>query len=378
MRAIERLAKDAFGPQVSVTACRPLDGRDVGGFYTEVHQHLLRCHLSGDTAPCTVIVKLRRPADDGRADPRYLRNDRAGLEFLTAIGSLAAPRFYAGDDDAGIVMMEDLGTGASVDSTLVGADPDAAHDALLAYARSLGRLHASTIGRADEFYEIRAALGPVDPLADRVTYGGAPVTATWSRLKEQLPQVPTTDGADSDITELVRLLADPGDYLALTNGDVCPQNCRLFGDHVRFLDFDGAAFRHAILDVAYLWFPFVDCPCRALLPIEIRNSLLAAYRAEMAVLDDASFYVGLTAACAAKAIQRASGWVSVQDTDATYGMGISKRGWLLSTIQTFLDCAAQSGTLLELAAWFARLSDLSRAQWPDAPESPLYPAFRAR
>lgn len=377
MRAIERLARDAFGPSVRVTGCQRLDGRDVGGFYTEVHDHLLRCHLGGDaSAPGTAIAKLRRPADDTRADPRYLRNDRAALQFLTAIGSTAAPRFYAGDDVAGIVLMEDLGAGASVDSVLVGADPGAAHAALLAYARSLGRLHASTIGRAEEFYEIRAALGPVDRRRDRVTYGGASVTETWHHLKAQVPDVSPSVAADSDVTDLVRLLADPGDYLTLTNGDVCPQNCRLLGDQVRFLDFDGAAFRHAILDVAYLWFPFVDCPCRALLPVEIRTNLLSAYRAEMAALDDASFYAGLTAACAAKAIQRAGGWASVKDTDSTYGMRISKRGWLLSTIQTFLDCATQSGTLLELTAWFARLSEQLRMRWPDAPESPLYPAFR--
>lgn len=385
MDVVDQLIRSTFGPSTIVVTREPLAGRNVGRYYTEDHPHLSRCTLpGGPTAPHTVIVKTRRAEADSRADPRFLRNERAALEFLTAIGNDAAPRYIAGDDAAGVVIMEDLGNGLSPDLLLVGEDPGAALDGLTAFARSLGRLHARTVGRASDFYQIRAALGPVDPAADRFTYGGAPVIETWDALKEcvrTLPAAPDPRHADADVDALIHTLSDPGDYLALSNGDVCPQNARLFGDVVRFLDFEGAVFRHALLDAAYLRFPFVDCPCRSMLPSDVRQHMESTYRKELAevcaaVQDDASFEHGITVACAAKTIQRALGFPSVADADATYGMGVSKRAWLLTSIETLTTCSERSGSLGQLSAWFADLAQVLREQWRNVPPAvPLYPAF---
>ena len=386
--SLGELIRSAFGSDAVVVARAPLGTRNIGGYYTEEHPHLQRCTLRGGSAtPRTVIVKMRRANGDSRADTRFLRNERAALEFLNGIGSTAAPRFIAGDDAAGIVVMEDLGPGLSPDLLLVGADPDAACAGLVAFARGLGRLHASTVGRSEEFYRIRSKLGPVDPMAHRVTYGGAPIIDTWNELKGEVRALlvsPDPAAADGDVDAVIHTLADPGDHLALSNGDVCPQNARLFGDTVRFLDFDGAVFRHALLDAAYLRFPFVDCPCRSLLPDTVQRFVEQAYREELATaclaaLDNTSYERGIAAACAAKTIQRAMGFASIIGSDTTYGMrmSVSKRAWLLAAIDTFRAASNRSGTLRTLAEWFGDFADVLTRRWgAEPPAAPLYPAFQ--
>jgi len=126
-----------------------------------------RCTIEGDTGgvPGSVIVKVRRPEVHRRSEPERLHHEQAALEFLTSIGSTAGPRLLTADNEAGILVMEDLGIGPALEDLLVGSDTSRAEQGLIAFATALGRMHATTAGHAVQYYQLRSRYGPVDPCA---------------------------------------------------------------------------------------------------------------------------------------------------------------------------------------------------------------------
>ncbi len=337
--------------------------------------------------PRSVIIKVRRPENHPRSGLEGLHNERAALEFLTSLGGAIAPRLLAADDRTGMLVMEDLGGGAALEDLLLGSDADDAVRGLVAFARALGRMHASTVGHAGEYYQLRKRLGVVDPMSDRVSILGNGIEHSWSRLRQIVadrPYLPTPDGVGSDVAEMLRVLSEPRGYLTFSNGDACPANCRVSSGGVRFIDFEHAAFRHAMLDAAALRFPFPACPSWSRLPEEVGGRVEEAYRQEMAracpeVLDDVSYGHSLTTACAAWTLVRAVRLPKLEDADVPHPLGFSRRGQLLDTIDVTVSCARESRSLPSLASWLAELSDALRALWPQTkPTQPLYPALQSR
>jgi len=335
--------------------------------------------------PSSVIVKLRRPESLTRSAPAQFYNERAALEFLTTIGSDSGPRLLAADDAAGLLVMEDLGTGPALEDLLVGSDFSSAEQGFVAFARALGRMHATSAGHADEYYRLRSTLGPVDPAFGRVSILGIGIEAAWSELQAIVaarPYLPAPQDVQTDVDELLRVLVEPGPYLAIANGDLSPGNCRMLGGVVRFIDFEHACFRHALLDAAALHFTFPACPCWSRIPEDVAGRAEDAYRQEMAcacpaVLDQASYAPALTSAWAAWTIVRAIRLPKLEHVDAPHPMGFSRRGQLLDNIATAVSCADQSRTLQSFASWLADLGIALRARWPYITAAePLYPAFQ--
>jgi len=99
-------------------------------------------------------------------------HDWAGIEFLTQIGSNHAPRFYAGSIEHRFIITEDLGLSHP---SLVGPLTRApspkniqeAKSALIAYVQRLGKMHADTVGKYDQF---SAILKRIYPQALRFNY----------------------------------------------------------------------------------------------------------------------------------------------------------------------------------------------------------------
>jgi hypothetical protein len=334
--------------------------------------------------PASVIVKVRRPTAHARGAPERLQQERAALEFLTAINSGVAPRLLAADDVGGIIVMEDLGTGPALEDLLLGSDAVAAEHGLMAFAATLGRLHATSAGHASTYYQVRSRFGPADPAFDRISILGIGIADAWRQLQEIVATrsyVPAPQDVDADVDALLRVLAEPGPYLAFSNGDTCPANCRMADGAVRFLDFEHACFRHALLDAAALRFPFPACPCWGHLPEETGRRAEEAYRQELAracpdVLDRASYARGLAAACAAWTLVRAMRLPKLEQADAPHPLGFSRRGQLLDIIATTVSCAQHSRSMPSLAAWLADVREALLLRWPQltSPQS-LYPAF---
>lgn len=120
-------------------------------------------------APAAVVVKtaledrIYDPDSLEGSAPRLL-NDWAGYEFLTAhLGDTSpAPIFFGGDRDAGIIVIQDLSQGIQLDQLLLGDDARSAEDGLVAFAATLGEMHAATVGKHAAFNTLRTRLGPTN------------------------------------------------------------------------------------------------------------------------------------------------------------------------------------------------------------------------
>lgn len=141
-----RLLCEYAGTQVRVARGEPVSEGWSAQF--GVYPWVTRYTVEGDTGavPGSVIVKVCRPEVHKRSEPERLHNERAALEFLASIGSAVGPRLLAADDEAGILVMEDLGAGPALEDLLVGGDPSAAEHGLVTFAGALGRMYAATAG----------------------------------------------------------------------------------------------------------------------------------------------------------------------------------------------------------------------------------------
>jgi hypothetical protein len=342
------------------------------------YPYVRRCEADAPS-PSTVIVKARRPAAQGR---ERIRREGIALTLFEEVGSNAGPRVLARRED--FIVLEDLGRGPALEDVLVAHDPRAATDALVALARTLGAMQVATHGRHDAFY--RPLASGVDPRTDRVTLGGATIAQHWATLGElaSVTGLPATRSADADLDEVTASLAEPGALLAVSSGDIAPQNCRLIDRSVRLLDFERACYRHALLDAAHLRLPFCGAPCWARLPAEVSAAMEDAYRAELApacpaLLDQRAYSTGMATATAAWAVTRLVRVPKLLAQDQPHPMGFSRRGQLVDTMQSAIDAAEQAGSLIALRAWLERVVAALRRIWPGLPAAQeVYPAFRGR
>jgi hypothetical protein len=332
---------------------------------------VLRCEVEGVGS---VVAKTRRPDDHFRSGDTTGR-ESAALAFLEKIGSDAGPRLLAHDD--GLVVLEDLGSGSALEDLLVGDDPHAATRAFVMLARAVGRMQAVTRRRQESFY---ARLPEVDPLRDRVSLATVPVDRRWTTLRAVvadcgLPE-PTASAVD-DVVEVVAWMAEPGDLLVLTNGDLAPQNCRFHGDRARLLDFEGAQFQHALIDAAQLRLPFHGGPCWSRIPPEVADQVESAYREEACVLDDVAYVTGMAAATAAWTVTRLVRLPKLLARDDPHPLGFSRRGQLLDTLRTAVDASVASDSLPGLRTWFEQTITALQTRWPHLPPSQdVYPVYR--
>ncbi|HZX05171.1 hypothetical protein, partial [Kribbella sp.] len=161
----------------------------------------------------------------------------AGLR--TAEASDVAARVILTDDEAGVVVQSDLGTWPTLEAVLLGDDPDRAAAAMIDFARTVGRLHVTTLGRRAEHEAALAEFG--------------------------------------------------------TNA--------LVTDHgVRLVDFEGARFSHPGFDISFLHYPFPHHSANwCMLPEAIIRAADDAYRSTVALDDhDQLLAVGAAAALASR------------------------------------------------------------------------------
>lgn len=112
---------------------------------------VIRCGVQGHAGLQSVIVK-HNTGDDERGF-----TDWASLQFLSGIEQAngIAPRFYAGDPAARIVVMEDLGGSRSLADVLDSSDETM--ETPRGLALPMARLVAATAGREDQPRQLREA-----------------------------------------------------------------------------------------------------------------------------------------------------------------------------------------------------------------------------
>jgi hypothetical protein len=300
-------------------------------------------------------------------------NECAGAAMLGPLG--LGPRLYTGDVERGFCIEEDLGDGETLAARLTGDDPAAAEAALFAYARSLADMHRATQGMADRW---RALLAERGAAADQ---GGHLMTTPWRfaapacmAVADELGFAPPPR-LEADLATICDALDDPGDYLAFTPTDCCPDNHYLRGERVVFFDCEGAQMRHALIDAAYFLAPFPTCWCCAALPGDLPERLVAAYREGFP--GSADFEDQLTMALAAWfTTGLAFGRIDPKGLDADSEWGLSTvRQRRLEVIRSLLARPGLARLLPGVADFAAELDQRFRARWPDAQPMQVYPAF---
>lgn len=275
MTAAERLLSKWCGASVRLT-----DPEDLGGSARSV---VLRVRVGNNpfSLPRTLVVKRSLgPASSDAPDP--FAHEAASCQLLTAVqpADPVGPELIAHDPGHRLLVMEDLGRAATLAEKLLGADPRAAERGLLAWARSLGRLHAVTAGREADFGALMRRLGTKtwsDPIAPDARRALAELPDLL--LAELGVRTPPATAKRARMT--VRLLGGPG-YRAFSPSDLCPDNNLVTNHGVRFLDFEWGCIRDVALDVAFVRMPFPSCWCVFRLPLGMSDAMLAAWRAETA------------------------------------------------------------------------------------------------
>jgi hypothetical protein len=300
--------------------------------------------------------------------------ERVGLGVAGGLG--LAPRLFAATADPALVVMEDLGTAPDVASHLLGTDPGAADAALLAWATTLGRLHARS--HADR-HAIRAAFAsaeaeaageePIDRFHAGVGGSVDQATTDWAALAAELGvSGPPDVGALAD-----SLAAD--DHHALSPADACPDNNLLLDDGCRLIDFEWAEVRHPAWDAAYLTVPWPTCWCSWRIPDATAERTLDAYREEAAVgipyVGTEAFLADVEAARSCWALVSVA-WsltTALREDEMPHPASPGTR----PRMQHRLQVVARSGT--DAADFAGEVLEHTRSRWGDL-ALPLAPAYR--
>lgn len=358
-QAAETLLANAWGGRTKVRTAETIWDR----------RHVVRLRLEDDRS---VVLKRLGDQDHGpRA--RDFGVELAALEFLSAMPVPVAPRLLGADTQAGILLMEDLGPGASLADSLLAGERERAQADLVAYAQALASLHVWSMGRVDELAALRARHAP-----------GAEVSPGWvgaiERSKESFLAVATAlglavGGVADEIDEIGAILS-AASYRGLVHGDACPDNVRLREGACRIFDFETASVGSVVFDAAYLLAPFPSCWCFARLPSAVTAPAVAAYRARLKVagIDLGPDWDTATAAVLAGwLVARGRGMARLLEEDRDWGT-TTMRPRLLAWLRSFVDQAGGTGALPRLQVLAGALHDHLSLRWPGL-AIPDYPAF---
>jgi hypothetical protein len=379
--AIERALSETLGSSVRLGVGAQILDAMPDGYATVVR---FGVDAAGH-APPSVIVK--RPGNWAPYDPDStestawgLLNEWAALELLNGADAAVAPRLLAADRANGFLVLEDLGDGDGIADLLLGDDATAARDGLTAFMSTLGRMHAVTAGRADDYEELRRSLGPL-PEVDRYFAFGSfiPSFATaCARLGVDL-----AGRARHEADAVVASMSDPGPFASYVHGDACPDNTRVVDGRVVLIDFEVGGVRHAFVDGAYAGAPFPTCWCVNRIPSDVVDEMEHAYRSQLTsampgTRDDAVFGDAMLCAMAFWALA-VTGWHAERalEADELMHRGVhTRRQGLRLRWENFVSRAEQRDALPALTEFGRRTLRRLDVLWPDAVQLARYPAFR--
>ncbi|GHF75458.1 hypothetical protein GCM10018790_61640 [Kitasatospora xanthocidica] len=261
-------------------ATRLSDPVDLGGSRRTT---VLRCRTADGRS---VVLKAYTGGSDAL---RGFTAEAAGL----ALG-LAGPEVLGVDPEVPLLVLADLGDAPTLADVLLGDDPKAAEEGLLAWARGLGRLAARSVDRRAELTRLWARYDRGMPSWDDEPWIPRVVAALPGRLEAAGVTAPP-GLAD----ELARIGTAGGEeYPAFSPGDTCPDNNLLTPDGLRLIDFEAASFQSVFLTAAYCRMPFSTCWCVFALPAGLARRIEEAYRAEVvpvypALAEDAVWEAGI-------------------------------------------------------------------------------------
>ncbi|TFI42759.1 kinase [Rhodococcus sp. 1R11] len=283
--AAQRLLTKRTGAPVTL-----IDPVDLGGSGQAI---VLRVKVSENPfqLPRTLVVKqvrdlpgeseLHSELTDVAGSSAFLR-EAASYQFANALAtdSRPGPELHAYDLDARLLILSDLGDASAIPTLLRSSDASMVTNSLMAMAQALGRMHAATVGREDDFAALLRRVGQPDS-ADGIS----------AQIFDALDAVPGMltgllgVGAPPDVLlERVarsgRLFAH-GAFRAFSPSDLCPDNIIVNDEGVRFLDYEWGGFRDATLDITYALASFPGCLCSFELSHDREQAMIDAWRSEV-------------------------------------------------------------------------------------------------
>ncbi|GAA0926003.1 hypothetical protein [Pseudonocardia zijingensis] len=380
LAAAERLLTRRSGAGVVLA-----DPEDLGGSERSV---VARARLARNpfSLPRTIVVKhyLGEPEPD-RPDPFHY--EVASCQLFTALPADARPSpvLIAHDQQARLLVLEDLGRSSTLADKLFGPDPAAARSNMLSWARALGRMQAATAGREGDFGALLRRLGERawrDPVAEdaRVALAKGPAL-----LARELG-VDASSAAVLEAHETARLLGGTR-YRAFSPSDTCPDNNLVTSRGVRFVDFEWGCFRDVALDAAYFRVPFPGCEASFALPAGLADTMLEAWRNEIAPvwpdLDEPVVLERRLLHAQLLWVWLTTWWLlpRIRERDRPIGPDATRSPRISSALGHYwreMARSAEEGGLPATAELGVAVAGALAKRFPDAPGTlPLYPAFRS-
>ena len=293
-----------------------------------------------------------------------MSTERAALEFLAELGFGLVPRLLASDLATRVLVLEDLAPRVPLPEPLLRDGMKGTLGGLTAFARALGELCAVTAGHEEGYVARRAFFGPAERLADRWESLGPVWKETGPLLASLGFGVPPA--AERDLALVRATLAEPGPFLAFTNGDPEPNNFLVHDGAEtsgRIIDFEFAGYVHALFNAAWIhvpgpaWITVAD-PAEYDLEDAFRLALCAAVPE---AADDRLFGLGMSAACVARAVRRLNRF-RLLDNRAP---GDNSRVQMVATLESAADVAEHHRCLPELRGWVRDVAGMLRRRWTD-------------
>ncbi len=324
--------------------------------------------------------------------------DWAGIEFLTKIGGGHAPHFYVGSMEHKFILIEDLGLSHP---SLVGPltrvssiiNVQEAEDALISYVRRLGKMHADTFRKADQFISILNRINPkADPL-NAIPEPEIDVTAIFKQLK--LLTGYESKELHQEIEDILEFANSPSEFHVLLHGDICPDNVYYQDDGIRLIDFEFSYFGNALVDGVYLRMHMPSCWCSKAIPEAVLDRMEGAYKGELMKkipesFDDAIYSKHAAYACAYWLLRTlrqldemdliAHEWICPSgpvDSDSQWQPKENAfRPRIISRVEAFLVCAKKAGYFPMLCEASTLLLKHLIEIWPEAKPIDVFPVFK--
>jgi hypothetical protein len=285
------------------------------------------------------------------------------------------PELLAHDGQHRVLVIDDLGRAPTLQDKLKSSDARAAETSLLSWARSLGRLHASTASRDADFNALLRRLG--GPVKGEDT---TPVVAC-ARLPALLGELLGVATPDSvrQRAEHSAEQARSAAYRAFSPVELSPENNLVTSAGVKFLDFERGRVRNALVDAAYLRLPFASFPDALALPAGMSEAMVAAWRAEVAgvwpaLADDAALAGYLLDS--QLLLVWVETWKLLPTLPAGRGAGpLSRQAALVSWWRDLAKHAGRAG-LTDVVEHASAVAERLDDRFGPGLELALYPAFR--
>jgi hypothetical protein len=327
-------------------------------------------HADGESQP--IIIKATRAAthDPAAADAFETSGLVKEWAATTLLGTL-----LAADPKQGVLVFADLGADLpSLVQPLLHGTPGEGEQALTAYAQSLARLHAVTLGCQAQHTEIVRSGFPATSIPPPGRY--------WlDRVAVKVAEMLGGDPPEHELTLIATHLTAPGPWFGLVHRDPCPDNVLFTADGTATLiDFEFAAPGHILLDATYWWFGFPTCWCAGTIPAPVSQRIDQAYRTVLAdalpVAADDDAFAQESAIIRVTWLFNSLVWL-LQDALRDEGpWGISTRR---NRILHYLHAAIKAADAADIFPGIRRSAttwlDQLQAKWPKSSPLGLYPAF---